>query len=241
MDKFLRIYLNDQLALGLLWRELARRAQRKNNGTDLGEALTCVCAGITEDVATFRRLMGALGMPANPVKLALVVAAERVGRLKLNGRLRGYSPLSRFIEVEFLVMGIEGKKQLWTTLRDIAELETRLPNIDFEELIARAERQREELEPFRTRTGKEAFIASPTRTMTSRPLAGGQRSLGQTEIGFGVRCSRPCVHHTLGRRLRRLFRRTECAVVVHVHKVFRTVLIGPHERPRSPPCAGREK
>ncbi|KZM28001.1 hypothetical protein ST47_g870 [Ascochyta rabiei] len=89
VDKFLRIYLNDQLALGLLWRELAQR--------------------ITEDVATFRRLKGALGMPANPVKLALVVAAERVGRLKLNGRLRGYSPLSSFTEVEFLVMGIEAR------------------------------------------------------------------------------------------------------------------------------------
>lgn len=60
-------------------------------------------------------------------------------------------------------MGIEGKKQLWTTLRDIAELETRLPNINFEELITRAEGQREELEPFRTRTGNEAFITSPTR------------------------------------------------------------------------------
>jgi hypothetical protein len=163
VDKFLRIYLNDQLALGLLWRELARRAQRNNSGTELGEALTRVSAGITEDVATFRRLMDALEMHTNPLKLALVVAAERVGRLKLNGRLLGYSPLSRFTEVEFLVMGIEGKKQLWTTLRDIAELETRLPNINFEELITRAEHQREELEPFRTGTGKEAFITSPPR------------------------------------------------------------------------------
>lgn len=86
--------------------------------------------------------------------------AERVGRLKLNGRLRGYSPLSRFVELEFLLMGIEGKKQLWTTLRDLAELDSRLPKINFDELIARAERQRTVLEPFRARTGREVFGAA---------------------------------------------------------------------------------
>ena len=34
MDRFLRIYLRDQLAMGIGWRELARRAARNNNGTD---------------------------------------------------------------------------------------------------------------------------------------------------------------------------------------------------------------
>jgi hypothetical protein len=39
VDDFLGIYMNDQLALGTLWRELARRSQRNNSGTELGEAL----------------------------------------------------------------------------------------------------------------------------------------------------------------------------------------------------------
>lgn len=86
----------------------------------------------------------------------LAVVAERVGRLKLNGRLRTYSPLSRFVELEFLAMGIEGKKLLWGTLRDLAGL-SRLPDIDFDDLIKRAERQRADLEPFRVRVGKEVL------------------------------------------------------------------------------------
>jgi hypothetical protein len=34
---FLRIYMNDQLAAGMLWREVARRAQHNNAGTEGGE------------------------------------------------------------------------------------------------------------------------------------------------------------------------------------------------------------
>src|SRR3954471_22662365 len=97
-DRFLRIYLNDQLAAGVLWRELARRAQRNNEGSDLGDALQRVATAITQDVATFEQIMQRLGVRKNPVKTTMAVAAERGGRLKLNGRLTSYSPLSRFTE-----------------------------------------------------------------------------------------------------------------------------------------------
>lgn len=157
MKKYLDIYLNDQLALGVAWRELARRAARNNRGSDLGPALQRVAAGIAEDVDTFRDIMRRLDVRADPVKPVLTWVAERLGRFKLNGSLRGYSPLSRFEELEFLAMGIDGKKQLWTTLRDLVGLADRLPGIDFGELIERAGRQRAELEPFRVRAGAEAL------------------------------------------------------------------------------------
>lgn len=158
MDEFLGIYLKDQLALGIGWRELARRAARNNKGTELGTALTRVAEAIAEDVETFRAIMRRLRVTPDPVKNTLVYAAERVGRLKPNGRLRQYSPLSRFEELEFLAMGIDGKKQLWTTLRDLAGLAARLPEFDFDDLVRRAEDQRAELEPFRAAAGTEAFV-----------------------------------------------------------------------------------
>lgn len=159
MDGFLEIYLRDQLALGVLWRELARRAARNNRGTPLGETLTGVATGIAEDVDTFRAIMSRVGARPNPVKTGLAMVAERLGRLKRNGRLAGYSPLSRFLELEILTMGIDGKKQLWTTLRDLAGLAGRLPDIDFDHLIRRAEGQRADLEPFRVQTGTHALAA----------------------------------------------------------------------------------
>jgi hypothetical protein len=155
-DRFLRIYMNDQLAAGVLWRELAHRAQRNNAGTEAGEALDRVARAIAEDVDTFTRLMDRLGLPRSRVKPAAALAAERVGRLKLNGRLRSYSPLSRFVELDALVMGIEGKKILWENLRD-AGLARRVPDVDFDELIARAGRQRDELDPHRRAAGAAAL------------------------------------------------------------------------------------
>src|SRR5215212_757921 len=57
VNRYLHIYMNDQLALGIGWRELARRAQRSNEGTELGDVLTHVGQGIAEDVETFERIM----------------------------------------------------------------------------------------------------------------------------------------------------------------------------------------
>src|SRR3954452_19400221 len=154
-DRFLRIYMNDQLAAGVLWREVARRAQRNNAGTEAAEALERVARAIAEDVATFAEVMDRLGLRRSPIKPAAAIAAERVGRLKLNGRLRSYSPLSRFVELDALVMGIEGKKILWQNLRDDAGLS--LPDINFDALIERADGQRRTLEPFRAEAGREVL------------------------------------------------------------------------------------
>ncbi len=158
-DRFLRIYMNDQLALGIAWREVAKRAQGENEGTPLGEALRRVATGISEDVETFEAIMDRLGLGRDRVKTAAAAVAERLGRLKLNGQVRGYSPLSRFAELDFLAMGIEGKKILWANLRDFGELSRRLPDVDFDDLIRRAQTQRDELEPFRARAGRETFAA----------------------------------------------------------------------------------
>lgn len=163
MDEFLAIYLRDQLAMGVLWRELARRAKRHNRGTELGAVLARVSTAIAEDVETFESIMRKLGVRVNPVKTGLAVVAERVGRLKLNGRLGSFSPLSRFVELEMLTMGIDGKKQLWSTLRDLAGLGERLPGVDFDQLIRRADEQRADLEPFRARAGTDAFTTATAK------------------------------------------------------------------------------
>ena len=153
----LGIYLNDQLALGIGWRELARRAQRNNTGTPLGDALATVAEGIAEDVETFEGIMARVGVARNPVKGSVAIAGERIARLKLNGRVMSYSPLSRFLELDVLTIGIAGKPQLWATLRDLASLGDRLPDVDFDRLIDRAHAQHDAVEPFRVAAGREAF------------------------------------------------------------------------------------
>jgi hypothetical protein len=155
--RLIGIYLNDQLALGVAGRELARRAQRENAGTELGTFLQRLAVEVTEDVDTLERIMERLGVPLSPVKRPLALLAERVGRLKPNGRLRGYSPLSRFLELESLALGLDGKKVLWSNLRDLADVGERLHDVDFDALIERAQRQRDELEPHRVEAGRVAL------------------------------------------------------------------------------------
>ncbi len=150
--------MNDQLAAGVAWRELARRARDNNEGTKLGEVLADVADAIAEDVATFERIMEDLGLRRSAIKPRLAVVGERVGRLKGNGRLFSYSPLSRFVELDFLALGIEGKKVLWGTLRDLAGLSARLPDLDFDQLVARAHEQRAAIEPFRAEAGRQALV-----------------------------------------------------------------------------------
>jgi hypothetical protein len=156
-DRLLAIYLNDQLALGVAGRELARRAARENAGSEVGSALADAAAAIADDVATLELVMRSLGVRRSRVKPRLATLAERGGRLKLNGSVRRYSPLSRFYELDLLVLGIGAKKVLWATLRDLSAIPQRLPGIDLDELIARADAQLDLLEPWRTQAGLAAF------------------------------------------------------------------------------------
>jgi hypothetical protein len=156
-DRHLRIYMNDHLALGVGWRELARRAERSNRGTELGRALAQVATAIDEDIEAFRSMMRRLGLAPSAVKPAAAAVGERLARFKLNGQLSGYSPLSRFIELDVLAIGIEGKKILWANLRDLAGLGERLPDVDFDRLIERADEQHRILEPFRRSAGTLVF------------------------------------------------------------------------------------
>ena len=87
--RLLGIYLNDQLALGVAGRELARRAQRENAATELGTFLQRLAIEVGEDVDALERIMQRLGVPLSRVKRPLALVAERVGRLKPNGRVRG--------------------------------------------------------------------------------------------------------------------------------------------------------
>ncbi len=101
--------------------------------------------------------MKALDIPVDPVKVAFGWAAEKVGRLKFNGRLSGYSPLSRVIELEGLALGVRGKLAGWTTLQHLRSQLEALESFDLDTLQQRAERQLEQLEAHRVEAAGAAF------------------------------------------------------------------------------------
>ncbi|HYI80433.1 MAG TPA: hypothetical protein VEW67_06200 [Thermoleophilaceae bacterium] len=155
MSNLLAIYLNDHLAGATAGVELARRARGSNEGTALGGFLTTLVTEIEEDRDTLQAVMASVGAGRDRLKVTGGWAGEKLGRLKLNGSLLGYSPLSRVVELEGLRLGVEGKACLWRMLRELAD--PRLSGFDFDALTARAERQRDELERHRLEAGRLAL------------------------------------------------------------------------------------
>jgi hypothetical protein len=146
--RLLGIYLNDHLAGSEAGVETARRTRGSNEGTEFGAPLARIAGEIEEDKATLESVMDELGISRSRLKPALGWIGEKLGRLKPNGQLRGYSPLSRVVELELLLLGISGKHRLWTLLAELLDDETAA---DLPALAARAEDQRARVEALQVR------------------------------------------------------------------------------------------
>lgn len=158
--KLLRIYLNDHLAGAVGGIELARRSLASNDDNEFGEFLGRLTTQIEDDRESLEQIMDKLGVPRDPVKQKAAWVLEKAGRLKLNGQLTGYSPLSRLLELEGLAIAVDAKAALWGGLRAILAKDERVPKSLLDSLLERAEEQRRELETFRLRAAEVALLQS---------------------------------------------------------------------------------
>jgi hypothetical protein len=156
-DKLLKIYLNDHLAGSMAGLELAKRCSSNNEGTPLGDFLETLTKEIETDKSELEALMDTLGAPKDPVKQLAAWAGEKLGRLKMNGQLTGYSDLSRLEELEGLSLGVEGKLSLWRSLKNVSDHDPRLATADLERLCDRAAEQRKALEDHRLEAATKAL------------------------------------------------------------------------------------
>jgi hypothetical protein len=155
-SKYLATYLNDHLAGATGGLALARRAASENKGGELGDFLSELADEIAADRETLKEIMAALGVGTDRTKIVAARVFERVGRLKPNAQLRGYSPLSPLVELEVLRLGIEGKRAMWRSLGEIAG-EAPLDADRLAELAARAERQAADVEARRLEVARTAL------------------------------------------------------------------------------------
>ena len=156
-EKLARIYLQDHHAGSTTGLELARRIHGNNEGNEYGEAMAQIVDEIAADRQALESIMDDLGLGSDTIKDLGAWALEKVGRLKLNGQITGYSPLSRVVELEGLMTGITGKIGLWVALLQIAPDEPRLDAARLERLRERGESQRATVEELRERAAREAF------------------------------------------------------------------------------------
>ena len=160
--EMLGVYLNDHLAGSRAGLDLARRLVDAHRGTELSPVLERIANEVVEDRQVLLQLMATLGIPVRRYKMLGAWLVEKVGRLKLNGRLFHRSPLSGVLELEAMELGVNGKAMGWRALRSVAAHDRRLDVARFEELLARAQTQAAVLEELRVRAVDDV-LAAPTR------------------------------------------------------------------------------
>ena len=145
-DRYLSIYLRDHLAMGQGGIDLVRRMATANADNELGDLLDQFGKELQEEASDLKRALKLLDIEPSQLKKAGVWFAEKIGRLKLNGELRGYSPLSRLLELEGLMAAVQARKGLWMTLLDAKHMYPKLEQIPLQQYFERADKQLEELD-----------------------------------------------------------------------------------------------
>jgi hypothetical protein len=158
--KSLDTYLNDHLAGAMLGSDLAEQIAERNEGTPLGDLMASVSAQIEEDRQSLIDLMEATDSSRNPVKQVTTWIAEKASRPKFNGFTSGDAELGTFLALESLTLGVMGKLSLWVALKQIQSEHAALSRAPLDELIRRAESQRDTLEQERLAASRRALSAA---------------------------------------------------------------------------------
>jgi ferritin-like metal-binding protein YciE len=156
-NDLLTIYLNDHLAGATAGSDLAARAAAENEGNEFRDALAGLATEIAQDREELLAIMKSLGRQIDHVKLAVGWTAEKLARFKPNGRVFGYSPLSRLLELEGLQSGIRTKRALWAALDEVSDLYPVLDAQRLRALGARADRQLEVVDRLQRRAARLAL------------------------------------------------------------------------------------
>ena len=156
--EYLETYLQDHRAGAAMGLDLARRLAEENQGTAYEGFLVTLAKEIEDDVAALEQIMGRYGVTTPALKIAAAKVGERLGRLKPNERLAGYSPLSRVLELEGLRAGVEGKLALWDALAQLAATDGRLDAEQIAGLQVKAQKQLEGLREQHLTASREAFV-----------------------------------------------------------------------------------
>jgi hypothetical protein len=159
--ELLGVYVNDHLAAATGGIELVCRMLSVHRGSRWQQPLEQLLDELREERSALLRVTRALGIPVRQYKQVGVWLAEKVSRVKLNGRLVSRSPLSDLIEFEFLASAVRGKRSGFETLRIVAEVDGRLDRAELGRLIDQAHRQYEWLTDARREVAAEVFGGRP--------------------------------------------------------------------------------
>lgn len=136
----LQTYLGDHLAGASGGSARFDRMAEAYAQTPLGPALARIAREVDDEREWLRQTAYRLDARPSVLKRAGVAVAERVGRLKPNGRLTDPSPLTAVLELDLMRAAVVGKRGLWETLDTWAD-ELGLDRDRLARLLAQADEQ----------------------------------------------------------------------------------------------------
>jgi hypothetical protein len=158
-DEPLHTYLEDHLAGASSALDLLERLRDEHAGQPLGVFASEMLVEIQADHATLEGLSRRIADGPHPLKDAAARLAEKLTRPKLSYRASG--PLGNLESLEFLALGVWGKRALWRSLRTRQADDSRLGSLDLDRLIARAESQHDRIEERRLEAARESLAGAP--------------------------------------------------------------------------------
>ena len=165
----LKVYLNDHLAGATGGVRLARRLASHQSDPERTRELTTLASEVNRDRTTLRQLMRELDVPVHRYLVTAALVGERLARLKPNGRLLRKSEVRAVMELETMLLGVQGKAALWRLLRSLPEGRVRGRAELLDGLLTRAARQVDILERLRERAAVEVMAGAGPGHEESRP------------------------------------------------------------------------
>jgi nucleoside-diphosphate-sugar epimerase len=157
MDRFLfSLYLSDHFTGATAGLERMELMTRRYRDTPFHAELAEATEQLRGERELYRDLIDRLGVPLRRHRQAAAWLGEKVGRLKLNGRVVERSPMSAVLEAELMRSAVVGKIGGWQTLREHAD-EIGLDPAQLDELIELDHRQIEMFDRFHAYARERAF------------------------------------------------------------------------------------
>ena len=152
----LGIYLNNHLASSVLAVEIL--AHLEVEASDFVQDLQALKAEIEADRHQLITLMERCSITESRVRKVTSWIVEQISEAKFEADDESKGTLHRLERLETLGIAIDGKLALWRALQAAAELAPELRGIDFEDLVQRAQAQRNRVEVWRLQAARSALL-----------------------------------------------------------------------------------
>jgi hypothetical protein len=137
-------YLNDHIAGATAGTNLAKIAAEEHQTDEHGPFFSEIYAAVEKDFGILKDLAAALGVEESAGKGALAEIGSKMMAPKFTAGED--DQLNAFITLETLSIGVEGKVCMWKALKTVENDYAGFENFDLDDLLARAESQREKIE-----------------------------------------------------------------------------------------------